>query len=132
MPVQRIVSVLTSNKLKWMYLVSGILIILLFVLWLIPDFSRTERVLSTPFEISSFLKSNLQDVPNHAVDFQILDQQNEPVSNGLIIFGWTEGGSISFQSNQKGVLTMKFEEDFLDQEVMVSTEVENGKIRLAW
>ena len=130
--VQRVVSLLTSNKLKWICLGGGILFILLFMLWLIAHSPRTEIVLSTPFEVSSFLKSNLQDVPNHAVNFQVLNPQNEPISNGLITFEWTEGGSISFQSNLKGILTMKFEQDFLDQEVMLSTEVEKGQVRVTW
>lgn len=130
--VQKVVSVLISNKLKRIYLGGGILLILLFMLWLIVRPPRTEIVFSIPFEVSSFLKDNLQDVPNQVVDFQVLDQQSEPISNGLIKFGWTEGGSLSFQTNLDGVLTMKFEKDFLEQEVMVSTESENGKVRVTW
>ena len=130
--VQKVVSVLISNKLKRMYLGGGILLILLFMLWLIVRPPRTEIVFSSPFEASSFLKNNLQDVPNQVVGFQVLDQQGEPISNGLIKFGWTEGGSLSFQTNLDGVLTMKFEKDFLEQEVMVSTESENGKVRVTW
>ena len=132
MQVQKMISVLTSNKLKWLCLGVGILLISLFVLWLIAFPPKTMMVLPTPFEVSSLLKSNLRDVPSRVVNFQVLDPQNEPVSRGLITFEWTEGGSISFQSNLKGIVTMKFEQDFLDQAVMVSTEVEKGKVRVTW
>lgn len=130
--VLKVVTVLTSNKLKWVCLGGGSLLTLLFMLWHITGPPRTEIVLSCPFDVSSILKNNLQDVPTEVVDFQVLDQQNELVSNGLIKFEWTEGGSLSFQTNLDGVLTMKFEKDFLDQVVMVSTEAENGKIRVTW
>lgn len=125
-------SILTSSKLKWICLGVGILLISLFMLWLITRPLKTVMVLPTPFEVSSLLKSNLRDVPSQVVNFQVLDPQNEAISRGLITFEWTEGGSISFQSNLKGILTMKFEQDFLDQAVMVYTEVENGKIRVTW
>lgn len=132
MQVQKMVSILTSSKLKWIYLGIGIFFVLLFVLGFISRPPRTVMVLATPFEVSSLLKDNLEDAPTQAVSFQVLDPQNEPVSNGLITFEWTEGGRISFQTNLEGVLTMKFEEDFLDQEVMVSTEVEEGEVRVSW
>ena len=132
MQVQKAVSVLTSSKLQWICLGGGILLISLLVLWRIAHPPKTVMVLPTPFEVSSLLKSNPQNVSNHAVNFQVLDPQNEPISNGLITFEWTEGGSISFQSNLNGVLTMKFGQDFLEQEVMVSTKVEKGQVRVTW
>ena len=64
--------------------------------------------------------------------FQILDTGGEPMPYDLLRFEWVEGGRMDFQTDQDGTLSMQFEKDMLENEVMVSTTVEGTKIRATW
>lgn len=105
------------------------LLILLFIAACSPS-NHTE--FSEPFELSLFLKSHVQELPQHTVEFQILDLGGEPVSYGLLRLRWVEGGRMDFQTDQDGKLSMRFERDMLENKVMISAKSENAKIRVTW
>ena len=84
------------------------------------------------FELSSFLKTHISELPGQWIQFQILTQQGESVPFGLLRFQWIEGGQMSFQTDPNGVLRMEFEKDILDYEVKVSAESKENKIRVTW
>lgn len=94
--------------------------------------SENHTEFSVPFELSRFLKSHIHKLPGQPVQFQILSMQGEPVPYGLLKFQWVEGGRMSFQTDQDGVLSMQFERDILDHEVMVSPESTEAKLRVKW
>ena len=106
-----------------------VLFILLFLGACSPS-NRTE--FSAPFELSSFLKHHIQELPGQTVKFQILDADGEPIPHDVLRFAWTAGGEIGFQTEQDGTLTMQFEKDMLENEVMVSAKSEDAKIRVTW
>lgn len=87
---------------------------------------------ASPFELSAFLKEHIEKLPGQPIQFQILSRQGEPLSYGLLEFQWVEGGRMSFQSDQDGVLNMQFERDILDYEVMVSPESVEAQLRVMW
>ena len=66
------------------------------------------------------------------VQFQILDPSGEPMPYAILRFEWIEGGHMDFQTNQDGTLSMQFEKDMLENEVMVSTKSEVSKIKIVW
>ncbi|MCY3724693.1 MAG: hypothetical protein OXG97_20960 [Candidatus Poribacteria bacterium] len=84
------------------------------------------------FELGSFLKTHVRELPGQKVQFQILTRQGESVPFGLLKFRWVEGGRMSFQTDPNGVLRMEFEKDILDYEVMVSAEAKKSKVRVIW
>ena len=71
-------------------------------------------------------------MPGQAVKFQILDADGEPIPHDVLRFEWTEGGEIGFQTERDGTLTMQFEKDMLENEVMVSAKSAEAKIRVTW
>ena len=87
---------------------------------------------SAPFELSSFLKNHIQKLPGQIVEFQILEQDGEPIAYGLLRFEWIEGGRMDFQTDQDGTLSMQFEKDMLENEVIVSSKLEGAKIKVTW
>ena len=87
---------------------------------------------SEPLSLGTFLRNHIQKLPGQTVRFQILSMQDEPISYGLLKFQWVEGGRMSFQTDQDGVLSMQFEKDILEYEVNVSPESENAKLRVTW
>ena len=110
-----------------------IALLLLYVLGSVacsPPENHTE--FSDPFELSAFLKNHIRKLPGQPVQFQILSQKGEPIPYGLLKFQWTEGGRMSFQTDQDGVLSMQFEKDILDHEVMVSPESTEAKLLVTW
>lgn len=84
------------------------------------------------FELSAFLKDNIDKLPGQKVQFQILTIQGEPVPFALLSFQWVEGGKMSFQTDREGKLVMEFEQDFLEYQVMVSAEKKNNKMHITW
>lgn len=105
----------------------------LFILLLVVACSSSNRTeFSAPFELSSFLKYHIQELPGQTVKFQILDLDGEPIPHDVLHFEWTLGGRIGFQTEQDGTLTMQFEKDMLENEVMVSAKSEDAKIRVTW
>ena len=95
-----------------------------------PSEHHTE--FSAPFELSAFLKNHIHGLPGQPVQFQILSRQEEPISYGLLRFQWIEGGRMSFQTDQDGILSIQFEKDILDYEVIVSPESAGAKLRVTW
>ena len=87
---------------------------------------------SEAFELSTFLKTHIHKLPGHQVEFQILTMEDNPVPYGLLTFQWVEGGRMSFQTDQDGTLSMQFEKDMLENEVMVSPESADAKLRVFW
>ena len=108
--------------------------LLLFIsLWIIacsPSENHTE--FSTPFELNTFLKNHIHKLPGQTVQFQILSAFEEPIPYGILRFQWTEGGRMGFQTDQDGILSMQFEKDILDHEVIVSPESVDAKLRVTW
>ena len=105
----------------------------LFILLLLGACSPSNRTeFLVPFELSSFLEHHIQEFPGQTVKFQILDVDDEPIPHDVILFEWTAGGRIGFQTEQDGTLTMQFEKDMLKNEVMVSAKSEDAKIRVTW
>ncbi len=104
--------------------------LILFCFLACSDSNYTE--FSEPFELSSFLKNHIYKLPGHTVQFQILDSDGEPIPYDLLCFEWVEGGRMSFQTDQDGTLSMQFENDMLDNEVIVSTNSERTTIRVVW
>ena len=106
---------------------------LLFFLPLFIACSHSNRTEFTePFELSVFLKNHVQELPGQTVQFQILDMGGEPISYGLLRLKWVEGGRMDFQTDQDGKLSMQFEKDMLENEVMISAKLEDAKIRVTW
>ena len=95
-----------------------------------PSDNHTEFLI--PFELSAFLKNHIHKLPGQPVEFQILSKLGEPVPYGLLRFKWVEGGRMSFQTDRNGILSMQFERDILDYEVMVSPESKGAKLRVTW
>ena len=107
--------------------------LLIFLLILLAACSHSEqKEFSTPFELSSFLRNQIQELPGQTVRFQILDLNGEPVPHGLLRFDWIEGGRMDFQTDQDGNISMQFEKDMLENEVMVFAKSERGKIKVTW
>ncbi len=94
--------------------------------------SNDYREFSEAFELSAFLKTHIHKLPGQQVEFQILTMQGEPVPYGLLKFQWVDGGRMSFQTDQDGTLSMQFEKDMLENEVMVSPESADAKLRVFW
>lgn len=94
--------------------------------------SEDYRIFSDPFELSAFLKNHVHKLPGQTIRFQILSILEEPMPYSLLSFEWVEGGRMSFQTNRDGVLSMQFESDILDHEVMVSPEATKAKLRVTW
>ena len=109
----------------------GVLIISSLLL-LVACSSLNQTEFYAPFELSSFLKNHIQQLPGQMVQFQILDTDDEPIPHDLLHFEWSEGGRISFQTDQDGTLSMQFEKDMLENEVMVSAKSDWGKIKVVW
>ena len=124
-------SLLTSKKIIRACL-GGLIVVLLAVLWIVVYSSKQEVVFSEPFNLSLFLKDNLEHIPDKMIDFRVLDTLGDPVRDSLIKFDWSEGGRITFQTDHRGVISMQFEEDFLDSDVIVSAEQKGGKVSILW
>ena len=105
---------------------------LLIILLLAACSPSNHTEFSAPFELSSFLKNHIQELPGQTVKFQILDPDGEPIPHDLLRFEWVEGGWMSFQTEQNGTLTMQFEKDMLENVVMVSAKSKDAKIRVTW
>lgn len=105
------------------------LIILCFIL---SCARSNHKEFPTAFELSSFLKNHIQELPGQSVRFQILGTDGEPIAYDLLRFEWNEGGRMDFQTNQDGILSMQFEKDMLENEVMVSAKSRHAKIRVTW
>ena len=105
------------------------LLILLFFLACSPP-NHTE--FSEPFELHLFLKNHVRKLPGQTVQFQILDMGGEPISYGLLRLKWVEGGRMDFQTDQDGKLSMQFERNMLENEVMVFAKLDSAKIRVTW
>ena len=105
--------------------------ILIFIV-IVACSSSNYTEFSEPFELSSFLKNHIQELPGQMVCFQILDALGEPIAYDLLKFEWMEGGRMDFQTDQDGTLSMQFEKDMLENEVMVSAKSEGAKIRVTW
>ena len=107
--------------------------LLIFSLVLLAACSPSEqKEFSAPFELSSFLRNQIQELPGQTVRFQILDLNGEPVPHGLLRFDWIEGGRMDFQTDQDGTISMQFEKDMLENEVIVFAKSERGKIKVTW
>ena len=107
--------------------------LLIFSLLLLVACSPSDYTeFSSPFELSSFLKNHIQELPGQIVRFQILGPGGEPVSYDVLRFEWVEGGRLDFQTDQDGTLSMQFEKDMLENEVMVSAKSEGAKIKVTW
>lgn len=87
---------------------------------------------SEPLSLKAFLTNHIQKLPGQTVHFQILSMQGEPIPYGLLKFQWVEGGRMSFQTDQDGILSMQFERDILEYEVNVSPESAKAKLRVTW
>ena len=109
-----------------------LLITLLILLTIVACSSSNHAEFSEPFELSSFLKNHIQKLPGQMVCFQILDALGEPIAYDLLKFEWVEGGRMDFQTDQDGTLSMQFEKDMLENEVMVSAKSKGAKIRVTW
>ncbi len=107
---------------------QSLLILLVFV----ACSPSNETEFSEPFDLSSFLKNHVQELPGQTVQFQILDTGGEPMSYGLLRLRWIEGGRMDFQTDQDGKLRMQFERDMLENEVMVSAKSKSAKVRVTW
>ena len=94
--------------------------------------SENQIEFSAPFELRVFLKNHIHKLPGQPVQFQILSLKDEPIPYGLLKFQWVEGGRMSFQADQDGILNMQFERDILDYEVIVSPEIADAKLRVMW
>ena len=105
---------------------------LLILVLLVGCSPSNHREFLAPFELSSFLKNNIQELPGQMVQFQILDKDNEPIPHDLLSFEWIEGGRMDFQTNQDGTLSMQFEKDMLENAVMVSAKSAGAKVRVTW
>lgn len=105
-------------------------LLMLFFLSACSPSNQTE--FSEPFELGRFLKNHVQELPGQTVQFQILDTDSEPVSYGLLRLKWVEGGRIDFQTDQDGKLSMQFEKDMLENEVIVSAKSGGAKIKVTW
>lgn len=97
---------------------------------IVACFSSNHTEFSAPFELSSFLKHHVHELPGQTVRFQILDVGGEPIPHALLRFEWVEGGRMDFQTDPNGNISMQFEKDMLENEVMVSTKSERAKIRV--
>ena len=84
------------------------------------------------FELTSFLRTYISELPGKNIRFQILTRQGEPVPFGVLRFQWVEGGEMGFQADPRGWLHIEFEKDILDYKVMVSAETRGTKIRVTW
>lgn len=87
---------------------------------------------SESLSLKTFLTNHIQKLPGQTVHFQILSMQGEPIPYGLLKFQWVEGGRMSFQTDQDGILSMQFERDILEYEVNVSPESAKAKLRVTW
>ena len=108
--------------------------LIVFLLWLgVMGCSSPNHIeFEEAFELSSFLKTHIRELPGQKVQFQILTLQGESVPFGLLRFQWVEGGRMSFQTDPNGQLRMEFEKDILEYEVMVSAEANKSKVRVTW
>lgn len=114
----------------WQAVRRYLLIAPLFFLVACSPSNHTE--FSASFELSSFLKDHVFKLPGQVVRFQILDSEGEPIPYDLLRFEWVEGGWMSFQTDQDGTLSMQFEKDMLENEVIVSAKSKRAKIRVIW
>ncbi len=87
---------------------------------------------SAPFELSSFLKNRVQELPGQTVRFQILDLGGAPIPHALLRFEWVEGPRMDFQTDTEGTLSMQFEKDILENVILVSPKSEGTKITVTW
>jgi len=94
------------------------------------EVGRDER--SLPFSLNEFLQENGIDDKSHEIRFQILDQQGHPVPFGLLRLEWPENGArMSFQTDGEGGLSMHFDEDMRQSQVMVSADIKpEGQVLL--
>ena len=120
----------------WQLKRRNLLIFLFLLLSIVACSSSDHTEFSEPFELSSFLKKYVQDLPRQIVKFQILNQDSEPIPYALLRFQWVEGGRMDFQSNRTGILSMRFEKDMLENKVLVSPKLERAseraKVRVTW
>ena len=126
--VAKIHGVYFPDQFKKRYFPITILIFLVIV----ACSSSNHTEFSGPFELSSFLKNHIQGLPGQMVCFQILDTEGEPIAYDLLKFEWVEGGRMDFQTDQDGTLSMQFEKDMLENEIMVSAKSKGAKIRVTW
>ena len=110
----------------------GFLISILLVILLVACSPSNQTEFSLPFELSSFLKNHIQELSGRIVRFQILNPRGEPMPYGILRLEWVEGGRMDFQTDQDGTLSMQFEKDMLENEVMVSANSEGAKIKVTW
>ena len=106
--------------------------LMLLVLGMAACSPSNQTDFSAPFELSSFLKTHVREFPGETVKFQILDKRGEPIAHALLRFEWVEGGRMDFQTDPTGSISMQFEKDMLENEMMVSTKSEGAKIRVVW
>ena len=111
-----------------------------------------ETWFAPKFNLITFLKEKAPQAFSE-ITFQVCDADKKPLPYGLLRFDWEDnGGRMSFQTDADGKIAMKFEEDILESEVLVSIDrkprgqsfmktenydssteaVPNGHIRVTW
>ena len=71
---------------------SGLLLISNLLVILLAACSPTNQTeFSSAFELNSFLKNHIQELPSQMVRFQILDSNGEPVPYDILRFESVEG-----------------------------------------
>ena len=83
---------------------------------------KAHLEMEAPFDLTVLLAARSGPPLDTDIDLQILDTGGRPVPFGLLRMEWIEGGRISLQSDERGRLTLRFEPDLLDYQVMISAE----------
>ena len=113
----------------WRYVVA----FLSFCLAMCGSCSRTSVAeFNDRFELAALFVSH-PTLVNRMLKFQLLDREGEPIPWCLLRLEWDEGGRMSFQTDQDGVIWLVFESDIISNKVTVSAEsTRDARIRLQW
>lgn len=95
---------------------------LLLALFLVSCQPGQDTWFESQFNLTSFLKESAPTAYTE-ITFQVCDKNKKPLPYGLLRFNWEDnGGRMSFQTDDKGQISMKFEEDILESEIVVSID----------
>ncbi len=81
-----------------------------------------EAWFAPKFNLAVFLKERVP-LALTEVTFQVCGADKKPLPYGLIRFDWVDNdGRMSFQTDADGKIAMKFDEDILESEVLISID----------
>jgi hypothetical protein len=84
---------------------------------------QNNKEFHQPFDLTEFLLEHQSGRDDRDITFQVHAAAGTPEAYGLLRFDWVDnGGRMSFQTDEKGEITMRFERDFLEYQVQVWAE----------